>query len=110
MTTQKTILLIDDEPDLREMIQFQLQAKGFKVVTAQNGEEGIEHLKTIKPDVILLDMNMPKMGGLEFYERIKGEDKKTPYPIIALTAQMMIEGLFEGFDIEAFVAKPFTTE
>ena len=66
---KKTILLIDDELDLVEMAKFLFEAKGFNVVTASDGEMGLEQLEHCDPDLIVLDLNMPKMGGLEFYQK-----------------------------------------
>lgn len=110
MAGQKTILLIDDEIDLIEMVQFQLQAKGFNVVTANNGQEGLERLQTIQPDLIVLDMNMPKMGGIEFYQKICDSRSKPRYPIFILTARANLEQLFKDFEIKGFMAKPFAID
>jgi len=106
MKSQDHILVIDDEKDILDMLQFQLEANGFKVTTAHNGEEGLEILKNIEPDLIVLDLNMPKMDGIEFYKQISDADHSTPYPVILLTAQNSIEGLFEEFNVEAYIAKP----
>jgi DNA-binding response OmpR family regulator len=109
MTEQKKdiILIIDDEPDLREMIQYQFQAKGFEVVTAENGIEALKKLKHIKPDLIVLDINMPKMGGLEFYQAICDQNARPRYPVLVLTARANLEQLFKDFDIHGFMSKPF---
>ena len=85
-TTKKLILAIDDEPDLLEMEKFQFEAKGYKVETANDGLEGLEKLKTIKPDLIILDLNMPRMGGVEFYQKICDEKNMPRYPVLILTA------------------------
>ncbi len=106
MSDQKTILFIDDEVDLQELVKMTLQIKKYKVEIAGNGLEGLEKLKTVKPDLIILDMNMPKMGGLEFYQRICVNDRP-PYPVLVLTARANMEQLFRQFNIDGFMAKPF---
>lgn len=107
MGLQKTVLLIDDEIDLLEMIQYQLESKGFKVVTAQDGAEGLEKLKTLKPHLIILDMNMPGMGGIEFYKKICDQDGRPQYPVFVLTARANMERFFRDIDVDGFLPKPF---
>ena len=113
MSEQKLILLIDDEQDLVDMIGFQLRARGFRVDTAPDGRAGLERLKTVKPDLIVLDMNMPNMGGIEFFQNICDEHSNPRYPVFVLTActNMMIwNTLFADSKIEGFMPKPFEIE
>lgn len=110
MNVPKTILVVDDEIDLLEMIQFQLQSKGFKVVTAQDGQEALDRLKTLKPHLIVLDMNMPKMGGVEFYKKICDNYGAPRYPVFVLTARANMEQLFKDLQVEGFMPKPFEIE
>lgn len=107
MDSQKTILVIDDEIDLLEMLQFQFEKKGFKVVTAPNGLMGLELLKTIVPDLVILDMNMPKIGGIEFYKKICDHKGHTKYPVFVLTARANMEQLFKELKVAGFMTKPF---
>jgi DNA-binding response OmpR family regulator len=107
MSAQNLILIIDDEPDLREMLQFKFEASGYRVVTAKDGVDGLEKLRTIQPQLIILDMNMPRMGGIEFYKNICGNDFKPKYPVLVLTARANIESLFKDFAIDGFMVKPF---
>ncbi|MDE1920243.1 MAG: response regulator [Candidatus Omnitrophica bacterium] len=106
MSGPKTILVIDDEVNLQVMVKMTLETKQYKVLIAGNGLEGLEQLKTVKPDLIILDMNMPKMGGLEFYQRIC-ENDKPKYPVLVLTARANMEQLFKQFNIDGFMSKPF---
>ena len=106
MSTQKTILLIDDEISLQQLIKITLKSKGYNVEIAGNGLEGLAKLETIKPDLIILDMNMPKMGGLEFYQRICYGGTQPKYPVLVLTARANMEQLFKEFNIDGFMAKP----
>ncbi len=107
MDDKKKILLIDDEVDLLETIQYQFESKGFEVITAQDGLEGLERLKTDSPDLIILDMNMPRMNGVEFYQNICGESGKPSHPVLVLTARANMEQLFRELDIDGFMSKPF---
>jgi len=108
---KRTILLIDDEVDFVKAVAFQLNAKkGYNVVTAHNGIEGLERLKEIVPDLIILDMNMPKMGGIEFYKKISDEKGKSRYPVLVLTARANLEQLFKDLNVDGFMTKPFEFE
>jgi len=110
MDEKKTVLLVDDEEDMTDMISFQLKAYGFEVMIAHNGKEALAQIKAKPPDVIILDLNMPIMGGLEFYSSICDNNHKARYPVIALTAHMNINELFGDFDIDAYISKPFQME
>jgi len=104
---EKTILFIDDEVDFVEMMKFQLEKEGYIVVPASNGEDALEKLEQIKPDLIILDINMPKMGGLEFYNRIITQHGRARYPVLVLTARANLDGLFKEIKAEGFLQKPF---
>ena len=106
---QKTILVIDDEIDLQQLIKMTLKSQGYQVQTADNGAHGLEKLKSITPHLIILDMNMPIMGGLEFYKRIC-VDGHPKYPVLVLTARANMEQLFQEFNIDGFMTKPFEVE
>lgn len=103
----KTVLVIDDEVDLQQLVKIALKSKGYIVETANNGLEGLEKLKRIKPDLIILDLNMPKMGGLEFYQSICGQDNLPKYSVLILTARANMVQLFKEFNIDGFMTKPF---
>ncbi len=107
MNSAKTILLIDDEEDLLQLVKIALESKGYHVETAINGIEGLARLETVKPDLIILDMNMPKMGGVEFYQRICQGTDRPSYPVLVLTARANMEQLFKQLDIDGFMTKPF---
>ena len=106
-TNQKIILLIDDEVNLQQLIKIALKSKNYHVETANNGLEGLAKLETIQPDLIILDMNMPKMRGLEFYQRICDDTKCPRYPILMLTARANVEPVFKQLNIAGFISKPF---
>ena len=104
---QKIILLIDDEVNLQQLMKITLKSKNYCVETAGNGLEGLAKLETVKPDLIILDMNMPKMGGLEFYQKICYGTDRPKYPVLVLTARANMEKLFKQLNIDGFMAKPF---
>lgn len=100
------ILVIDDEEDLRENLKYVLQMKGYVVELAEDGVKGLKVLETFTPDLIILDLNMPNMGGIEFYQRICVRDLPI-YPVFVLTARANMEKLFKDFNVDGFMAKPF---
>lgn len=81
---QKKVLLVDDEPDLIKLFKFRLEANGFEVVTAADGKEALEKIRKEKPDVVLLDIQMPKLDGLKVLREIRKTDKRLP--VFMLTA------------------------
>ena len=107
MDEPKRILLIDDEINLQQLVKVVLGSKGYSVTTADNGKDGLEKLEEANPDLIILDMNMPVMGGVEFYQRICDAWSKPKYPILILTARANMEEFFKGMDVDGFMAKPF---
>jgi len=108
MTEQKVILLIEDEADLVVMSRGLLTRKGYRVVTASNGKEGLEKLAEITPHLIILDINMPEMDGATFYEHIYDHaNKKAKYPVMVVTARAHLGELFAKLDVDGFMTKPF---
>ncbi len=107
MTTSKVILLIDDDIDLQQLTKIALKSRGYVVETANNGLEGLAKLETLKPDLIVLDMNMPKLGGLGFYQKICNGQDRPPYPVLVLTARTNLEQLLMQMNIDGFMGKPF---
>jgi DNA-binding response OmpR family regulator len=107
MDTIKKILIVDDEIDLIQMLGFQFKSHGFDVRTASDGAAGLEVIEEFRPDLIILDINMPRMGGIEFYSKICGPNGKPLYPVLVLTARANIQGLFQDLQIDGFMIKPF---
>lgn len=112
MPDKQTILVVDDEQDLLDLIEYNLKKEEFDVLTAKNGLEGIEMARQHSPDLVLLDIMMPKMDGLEVVERMR-EDQKLKYiPIIFLTARgdenTEVQGLDKGGD--DYITKPISTK
>ncbi len=106
----KTVLIIDDEPDLVEISKTHLEEAGYCVITASNGIEGLELAKKSKPDLILLDIVMPGMDGLEMLETLRGTPGLSAIKVLMLTAKGRTENIFEADRLRAvdFLIKPFT--
>jgi two-component system alkaline phosphatase synthesis response regulator PhoP len=102
------VLAVDDENDVRRLIQIKLKKAGFEVVTAVDGEEGVEKCKSEKPDVVIMDWMMPKMDGPTATAKIKAECHPAPV-VIMLTAKGtesdVVQGLVGGAD--DYIVKPF---
>lgn len=98
----KSILLVDDDLTLREMYTERLKAEGFQVTSARDGEEAIKIATEVKPNVILLDIMMPKINGLDVLKRLKDQSETKDIPVIVLTAliqdQERMESITRGAD------------
>lgn len=103
---KRTILLVDDDTSLLATLSDFLSYEGFQVVTAESGEQALVKLRRKKPDVIILDMSMPGMGGVGFLERITAPDGSTRFPVLVLTARAAMAEYFANRQIEGFIAKP----
>jgi len=104
------ILIVDDEKDIRELLTFQLQQHGFTTEAAGNGEEALDKVEEKPPDLIILDLMMPKMDGAEVCRALKREERTRRIPIIMLTAKGEEIDRVVGFELGAddYVAKPFS--
>lgn len=111
MADKQTILVVDDEQDLLDLIEYNLKKEGFDVLKAENGEEGIKMAREHSPDLVLLDIMMPKMGGMEVVEIMRDDEDLKRIPIIFLTARgdekTEVEGLNKGGD--DYITKPIST-
>ena len=92
------ILAVDDEPDILRLTQFLLESWGYQVATASNGREAIEAARTEAPDLILMDVNMEEMNGLEACERLKSDYATSFIPVIMLTSQDQVQNKIAGLD------------
>jgi len=109
---KKTILIVDDLGSLRHVLSFELNKKGFKILTAESGERGIQIATSEKTDLILLDVMMPVMDGLQTCRRLKENAKTKNIPIIMLTAKSQRKDVLEGFQAGAmsYIVKPYKFE
>ena len=106
----KKILIIDDEESIVKVVEARLQANGFIVFTATDGEQGLKILEAEDPDLILLDIVMPKMDGYTFVRKIKYNNSIRPIPIIMLTARDQMKELFDLEGVKDYIVKPFDAE
>jgi CheY-like chemotaxis protein len=81
-----TVLLIEDEPSIQRLIGYALQTRGYEVVVACDGREGLDKARSESPDLILLDMVMPEMGGMEVLKALKEDGRLKDIPVLIVTA------------------------
>ncbi|MCX8094037.1 MAG: response regulator [Candidatus Goldbacteria bacterium] len=107
---QKTIIFVDDEPDVRELLEVNLKNAGFKTYGFANSLAMLNELPRIKPDLIILDMMMPKMNGLETCKILKSNPETVKIPVLFLTIKGCIEDIEEAFKAgaNAYIVKPFS--
>lgn len=105
------IMVIEDDPDLMRLITHSLKAAGFNVVQAYGGEDALRKVKLQTPDLILTDLAMPKMSGVEVIERLKQDADTKHIPIVAVTAYMWdsIAQSAGSAGVDGFIAKPFNS-
>lgn len=108
---KQTILVVDDEQDLLDLIEYNLRKEGFEVLQAENGEEGIKIAREHRPDLILMDIMMPRMDGLQAVEILRNDESLRKMPIIFLTARGDEKTEVEGLDIggDDYITKPIST-
>ena len=107
--SKKRILLVDDEPDFVETVEFFLSGSDYQVFVAKNGKQALEQVKMNKPDLVLLDVMMPEMDGLEACKRLKKDSTTNSIPIIMLTAKGRKEDVVDALAAGAnsYIVKPF---
>ncbi|MCU0914553.1 MAG: response regulator [Planctomycetes bacterium] len=108
-TAPVKILVVDDEPDLVSTVEYRLKFANCNVVTAANGQEGLERAAAEKPDLILLDTNMPGMSGHEMLERLRADPALKHIPVIMLTARCEPQDIAAASarGISDYLTKPF---
>jgi len=106
--TTRRILLADDEPHIRKIVGKRLELAGFEVVTAEDGEEAIAKARVGRPDILLLDLMLPKKNGLEVCAELRREEHGRRLPIIIFSARSgeMDERLCRDAGADAFITKP----
>jgi DNA-binding response OmpR family regulator len=103
------VLAIEDESDILEVIQYNLEREGFNVVTSKNGEDGLELIREEHPDLVLLDLMLPDLDGLEVCRKIRSDQEISQIPVIMVTAKDTESEVVLGLGVGAddYVTKPF---
>ncbi len=109
-STKSTIMVVDDDHELVTIVRVILEQKGFNVRHAYNGLQLFAGLDKHKPDLIILDIMMPEMDGLEVLKRLKANQGTSSIPVILLTAKVQYEDVLGGYKLGAnhYITKPFT--
>ena len=106
----KKILIVEDEHDILQLIKLYLEKEGFRTVSAKTGTEGLEQVKQEKPDLVVLDLMLPEIDGLEVCKRLRSAPETAMLPIIMLTAKAEESDTVVGLELGAddYVTKPFS--
>ncbi len=110
---KKKIMVVDDEESILTLVKALLESEGFEVITVSSGEECLERLKTVKPDLILLDMMMPGMSGRETCERIRANPETKDIKVAFLTVARFSETgkeTLKKMKVLDYITKPFENE
>lgn len=109
-TPSKKILIVEDEPDILQLVKLYLEKEGFRTATAVNGAQALKKVKEDKPDLIVLDLMLPEVDGLEVCKRLRSIPDTALLPIIMLTAKAEESDTVIGLELGAddYVAKPFS--
>jgi len=109
MEQNKKILAVDDERHIVRLIQVNLERAGYQVLTAFDGPEALKKVESDKPDLLVLDVMMPKMDGFEVLKRLQANPETRDIPVIMLTAKAQDVDVFRGWSsgVSAYLTKPF---
>ncbi|HEX4562191.1 MAG TPA: response regulator, partial [Gemmatimonadales bacterium] len=110
MSAQPSILVVDDESGILQTLQILLKNEGFEVTTAQGGKAGLEALKAHAPDIVLTDVRMPQVTGIDILAAVRQQDPETP--VILMTAQASLQTAIQAVNEGAFyyIQKPFSND
>jgi DNA-binding response OmpR family regulator len=106
---ERTVLVVDDDPVIVRLLEVNFQMEGFIVVTAADGVEGLEQARASKPDVIISDVMMPRMDGLQLVTELKADAATASIPVVLLSAKAQADDVRNGLGAGAddYVTKPF---
>ena len=112
MSKQKTILVVEDEKDLVDLLKIRLESLGYKVIYALDGQEGLDVLKSQKPDLVILDIMMPKLDGISVLLKLKAnkQTKDIPVLILSVIGEEEEKSIAKKLGAVAYVNKPFSNE
>lgn len=110
MDTKKTVMVVDDNPDIITIVSTILQAQGYTVVSASSGSQVFKLLQEIKPDLVILDIMLPEIDGLQVLTHLKQSPETSSIPVILLTVKGRYVDMVEGYKLggDYYITKPFT--
>ena len=106
MNDKPSILVVEDEQKIRTALRDFLELEGYGVEAVASGEEGIEKLSVLTPDLVVLDIALPGMGGVAFLRQMSGMATASRIPVIVFTARAAMKEFFEDIEVAGFIAKP----
>ncbi len=111
-TRSKRILIVDDEPDVTELVSYQLRAKGYTVETLNNPTQSIARIRTFQPDLIILDVMMPEISGIQICRMLRADPKTKALPVVFLTARAEEADRVLGLEVggDDYICKPFSVK
>ena len=109
-TSAKKVLIVEDEKDILQLVKLYLEKEGYRTVTASTGSEGLAQVRSEKPDLVVLDLMLPEIDGLEICKRLRSAPDTAMLPIIMLTAKAEESDTIIGLELGAddYVTKPFS--
>ena len=108
MAVDPTILVVDDDPVIVKLLRVNFEMEGYRVVTAANGEEGLDAARANRPDAIVSDVMMPRMDGIAFAKELKADPDLRSIPLVLLSAKAQSSDVQTGLDVaDDYVTKPF---
>ena len=109
MAADVTVLVVDDDPVIMRLLEVNFEMEGYAVLTATDGEQALHLARTRGPDLIVCDIMMPKVNGLEVVEQLRGDAATRELPIILLSAKAQASEVQKGLDVGAddYITKPF---
>jgi len=107
----KKVLIVDDEPNISISVEFLMRREGFEVLVAHDGEEGLERIRADRPDLVVLDIMMPKLDGFEVSKAVRADPALAGVRILMLTAKGREAEIAKGLSLgaDAYIPKPFST-
>lgn len=111
MDTGRTVMVVDDDPDIMDLVKKIVERSGYMAECVSSGEEVFKRLEGQKPDLILLDVVMPRMDGLEVLTRLKSQPNTSSIPVILLTGNGRYSDVLTGYQMgtDYYISKPFTS-
>ena len=109
MPAAKRILVCDDDPVILRLLQVNLELEGYEVLSAHNGEEALEIASAERPDLVILDIMMPKLDGYQTAERLKSQEDTKEIPVVFVSAKAQLSDIEKGksYGVADYLTKPF---